>query len=271
MEYQKQKFQWAEIHFKRFIEDIKRTHLLAKMSIEGITMLHQIPGAFEEIMQQRGVKLEGTDAGKGFEELKKGSELAKREVDEKFPLIHAQFTVAIWTLLEEMIRSFIASLIRSEPYAMQKDCIRELKVNLGEYEGREGDDKFLYIVELLEQKYGAGIKYGVDRFEALLKLFDLSGEIPEKMKRTIFEWAQIRNCIVHRAGTVDSQLLKACAWLPFKVDEKLIVSEQMSRSYHRACGGYVLILLERMMIKTGDKAIINSSADKYAKLREEWA
>ena len=73
----------------------------------------------------------------------------------------------------------------------------------------------------LEAEFAAGLRNGVERFEVMLKPFGLDGSVPEKLRRDMFEFGQIRNAIVHRGGHVDRQLSNACPWLGFAVGEEL--------------------------------------------------
>ena len=98
---------------------------------------------------------------------------------------------------------------------------------------------------MVEREVGAGLRKGVDRFEALLAPFDLAGEVPAELRKTIYELAQVRNAIVHRAMRVDTELVEACPWLELVAGTELHVTRPMLAAYFEAGCRYSVLLIER--------------------------
>jgi hypothetical protein len=145
-----------------------------------------------------------------------------------------------------MVRATIVAWLENDAQSFKIDVIGKLRVRVGEYETLGQDEKYHYIAQLLESEVAAGLRNGVDRFEALLKPFGLDGPIPEKLRRDIFEFGQIRNVIVHRGGHTDRQLSIACPWLEFPLGEELPVGRAHFDRYRGAAHSYVVLLICRV-------------------------
>lgn len=127
----------------------------------------------------------------------KEAELARRELNDEFPLLHAQTTIALWSALEAAIRLVLVRWLQNYKQAMEVEEIQKLRVRIGEYERLEGEDRFSYILDRLEQELAAPLKAGSTRFELLLNPFSLSRPVDKDVRRNLFELNQIRNVLVH--------------------------------------------------------------------------
>ena len=99
---------------------------------------------------------------------------------------------------------------------------------------------------MLEKELGAGLRSGVNRFEAMLEPFGLSGELPESIGRDMYEFGQVRNLIAHNASKVDRQFSDACPWLKVKIGDELYVSRDMITRYYIVTGKYVTLIICRI-------------------------
>ena len=247
------KHRWEMAPFHWFMEETKRLDQLLSLSMRGISMLQAAPKMVEALAavdRYKGKK----DNPNHLTEMKNAQEmadLANNEVRENFPLLHANNLVAIWSLLESVIRTFVAAWIANNPKAMTMITISKIKVRLGEYHYIPDADKPLYIAELLEEEIRANLRDGVNRFEAMLEPFGLNGEVSEEIKKGVFELGQIRNVLVHRGGYADRTLIDACPWLPFKVGEKIKISRDIYSRCFGAAHGYILELIIRIAATFG--------------------
>jgi len=240
---------WATAPFRQFLENIERLYHVIHLSTRGISMLRGAPKMIEALM-----KVEGVSSGSKKAQLdnaRKEADLAQREVDFGFPVLHAWAIVGLWAYLESLIRVFVASWLKHKRSSWQVDQIQRLRIQLGEYQSIPREQKHAFVAELLEKELGAGLKCGVTRFEMLLEPFGLSGDIPEILRRTIYEFGQVRNVIVHRGATVDRQFAQACPWLNVQIGTDLQVSAEMFRRYYFAAGAYVTLLICRVGEKYG--------------------
>ncbi|WP_206597354.1 hypothetical protein [Pseudacidovorax intermedius] len=222
-------------------------HVL-RLSIGGISMVRGRHNALKVLAEVDG-KLD--DAALELKRAEEDKELAQREVDNDFPLLHEQATIALWSSLEALVRSFAAKWLENTPQAWTSEAIKKLRVRVGEYESLEPTDRCLWIVDLLDQEVGGPLRNGVTRFESLLEPFGLSGALEQDHQRTLFELSQVRHALVHRSGIADRRLVDACPWLGLKPGDNLNVSHAMWRKYQDAVSHYVLEIIQRVRVHYG--------------------
>jgi hypothetical protein len=236
--------EWATGPFSEFLDRTQRLDDILQLSKTGISMIRAVPKIVEVLAK---VKEEtGDDHEKKLARAKTQAELAQMEVDEGFPLLHAQTALALWAALESSVRLFIVRWLENDKNALEVQAIQKLQVKIGEYERLEGEDRFFYILDRLERDLSAPQKVGIARFESLLEPFLLSGAVREHVRRDLFELNQIRNVLVHRSGVVDRRLMEACPWLNLKVGETLKLNQETLSRYFNAVGEYVVVLVVRL-------------------------
>jgi hypothetical protein len=240
---------WVNQQFTEFIDRHERMQQVLHMSKTGISMLRAIPQALTVLAQAKEV-----DDVKHKERLEKAHrerELAQREVDHDFPMLHEQTTIAMWSSLEAMVRSFVAQWLQHTPSAWQVEAVGKLRVKLSDYESLDGLEKALWVVDLLDQEISGPLRNGVNRFEALLTPFGLGGPVDADVQRTLFELSQVRHVLVHRTRVVDRKLIEACPWLHLERGDHMKVSHAMVYEYGAALGQYTLELIQRTRVALG--------------------
>ncbi len=249
---------WAMAPFKWFLEETKQLDQLLSLSIRGISILRAVPKMVDAVAKAEGVQ----DRPKHTADKKMAKEMANlacSEVEGNFPLLHAHNLVAIWSLLEALIRTFVAEWIANYPEAMTMPAVSKIKITLGDYHCIPEEEKSLHIAELIERGLDAKLKKGVNRFESMLEPFGLSGEVDKETKKAIFELGQIRNALVHRGGYADRTLVNSCPWLHFKLGEKIKVSRDIYSRCSHAVHNYTVQLIARV----GEKFGVDMSEFRY--------
>lgn len=240
--------QWAAGIFHEHLDKNERlTHVL-RLSIGGIRMIRGRHKALKILAEVEGTIDKSADAIAGAQ---KDMELAQREVDHDFPLLHEQATIALWSALEAMVRSFLASWLANVPEAWHTDAVKKLKVAIGEYESMEQTERCLWIVDLVDQQVSGPLRSGVTRFETLLQPFGLSGPVQDECQRALYELCQVRNALVHRSGVADKKLVEACPWLNLVPGQSLNISHKMWGAYNSALGEYTLEIVQRVRVHFG--------------------
>ena len=113
----------------------------------------------------------------------------------------------------------------------------------------------------LERNLKANERFGVNRIEVLLSVMGLPGqEIPEEVKRNIFEMQQVRNTIVHRGSIADKRLVEACPWLGLVPGAIIRVTHEDYRRYVRSVDDYVVGLINRARAHFGLPPVPDSPA-----------
>jgi len=245
---------WATQPFERFLNQSERLGHVVRLSVHGISGLLGVPRLVEVLAKVQGKNDTETHA-KRLANAREEADLAKREIDTGFPILYSNAIVALWSLLEAMLRANVVAWLKNEPRSLEVETIAKLRVRLREYEKLVQDDRFHYIAELLEGELAAGLRNGVERFEAMLKPFTLDGAVPDKLRRDMFKFGQIRNAIAHRGGHADRQLLSACPWLGLIASQELPIGRDHFARYVKAAHSYVILLICRVGEHFGQEMI----------------
>jgi hypothetical protein len=239
---------WATEDFHQFLDHQEDLATILHLSMNGISMLRGRPHAIKVLAEVDGRVQEEEE---NLKRASKERDLAQREVDSDFPVLHEQAIVALWSALEALVRSFAAAWLANWPGAWQKDAVKKLRVRLGEYEALDPPDRCLWAVDLLDQETSGPLKAGLGRFEGLLETFQLNGPVAEECRKRLFELSQVRHVVVHRRGKADRKLVNACPWLQLKPGDQIKISHEMWRQYNGAVGEYVLELIQRVRVAFG--------------------
>ena len=236
--------EWSRNLFNEYLKHNEKLRHVLELSVNGI---HMLRGRAEAIRVLEEIKDGEPDPDYeeklGYAERQK--ELAQYEVDNDFPLLHEQATVALWSSLEALVRSFVALLLEISPDAAKAEEVLKLRVRLGDFQSLDPEERCLWIVDQLDQSLSGPLKNGINRFESLLKPFGLSGSFDKAMTQQLYELSQIRHVIVHRSGVADLKFLDACPWLGFKKGQRVNISSDMWNGYNHAVSAYVLELIQR--------------------------
>lgn len=239
---------WATTAVKDFLDHQEDLARILQLSMSGIAMLRGRQTAIEAIGKAVGPD---KDYEKNLARAVRERELAQTEIDNDFPLLHEQATVALWASLEALIRSFAARWLMNKPEALQSDAVKKLKVRIGEYEALDASERCFWIVDLLDQEAGGALRVGVSRFESLLHPLGLDGSVDEDCRKILFELSQVRNVIVHRRALADKRLIDSCPWLVLKVGDRIRIKHVMWRRYNSAVAAYILELIQRVRVSFG--------------------
>ena len=235
---------WALDPFTHFIEEAERLSHMVHLSSTGISMLRGAPRLIETLMKVG--EDDPTEESQRLEHARKNADLAEHEVKSGFPILHAWAVVGLWALFEATIRTFVAEWLQHKPTAWRTEPIQRLRIKLGDYESIPRNQRYRFVVEMLEKELGAGLRDGVTRFEAMLDPFGLSGELPASLRREIYELGQVRNLIAHNASKVDRRFADACPWLEVKTGDELYVSRDMVNKYCSVTGAYIALIICRV-------------------------
>jgi hypothetical protein len=245
---------WATAPFVEFLDHQEDLNRILTLSARGIQMLRGRVKAIEVLQKFDVSKDSGASYAEKRRHLKEAKEearLAQAEVDNDFPILHEQATVALWSALEALVKTFAATWLTHRPDAWQVEAIKRLKVKLGDFLPLDVNDRALWVVDLLDQEASGPLRNGIMRFESLLQVFGLDGQVPEDCRRSLFELSQIRHVIVHRRGFADRRLMEACPWIGLAAGQRIKISHKMWNKYDAAVGQYVLELIQRVRCKLG--------------------
>jgi len=204
------------------------------------------------------------ESSRRLDKAREEAELAEREVASGFPVLHAWAVVGLWAHLESLIRTFLVEWLKHKRSARTIEQIARVKVRLGEYENIPRDQRHLFVVEFLERELGAALRKGIDRFEVMLAPFGLDGELPDLLRREIYELGQVRNVIAHNATKIDRRLLQACPWFKGKMGDYFQISPEMFNRYIFAATVYASLIICRV----GEHFGVNMSESRTSMEKE---
>ena len=223
--------------------EMERTIFLAKT---GISVLPNF-GAIAEFLEGSPYNRQfgGEDAEAKLAHTKELAAHAEREIESGFPMMNAQSVVALWSLIETFVRSFLVGWMENEPGALQVDAIKKLSITIGEYEALSPEEKCPYILDRLELDRRSR-RPGVSRFEAMLEIFGLNGPVDAELRKTLLHLWAVRNLIVHKRGKADKIFVEQCPWLGMNVGDEVHISDADLAKFTIACGEYVMSMIPRL-------------------------
>lgn len=223
---------WVCDRFFRFYRQMDAVHQYAVVCLTGFVLL--------------GEKYSDPDCTKA--ESSKDTDISRwwqGELSKGFPLFYQQQVIAAWTYLEAFVRDFCVDWIVNNPSVVQSAPFVGMKVSLAEFMSLDFEaqrSKF----ETIEGEIKAKRKCGTERFEAVLALFKLNGQVESELHRDIKELHQVRNVIVHKAGVADRRLVERCPWMGLEIGQELRCGDDDVIRYSNASTKYVNQLFERV-------------------------
>ncbi|MBU2490967.1 MAG: hypothetical protein KKA60_16405 [Proteobacteria bacterium] len=110
----------------------------------------------------------------------------------------------------------------------------------------------------------SGAYYPLNAYSVFDEL-GFSGNMPPNIRQIMFELAEIRNIIVHKAGRADKRFLEKCPWIKCKLYEPIIVIQKDMNRYISAAFWYLIELDQRWQEKFDKK----QGSPSARKLQEE--
>jgi hypothetical protein len=159
--------------------------------------------------------------------------LAQTEIENQFPLLHAQVAIAQWGALESLIRTFLASWLLNNPSARTVQGLRRVRVRVAEYEDLAAEERYFHVIDLLEDELQTRRQPGIARFESLLEVFGLTSPVSDAVKKDLFELYHVRNVLVHRRGLADRRVVQACPWLSLSAGQPVVVTHASAHRYEQ--------------------------------------
>ena len=114
-----------------------------------------------------------------------------RIVENDFVSLYQASIITLYTYLETTIKDLLLEMII---YAYQNDQVKDIpeisgiNISLIEFMKLEEDQKYAYLANVYEKQQGSSVPYGIERFEKLLKPFNLNDQIDKVVKRSIMSW-----------------------------------------------------------------------------------
>jgi hypothetical protein len=243
---------------KSFLDYWEDSLRLLELSIEGLSMLKDVPKVLESIRANEEIQkpmreklnIKANPEMPSIEAIsqmiKKAevkAEFSEKEIRAGFPLLHAHTLVGVWGALEAAIEDMLVGTLMNEPRFLEFPVFAKIRVPLAEFQMLDKEDRMRFVIEEASRNLGTVRGQGVDTFESLLEHFLLSGAVLAEIKKTIWEISNIRNVIVHRNSIADRRLIKHCTWLNMQVGDKVVISHEQLERYGDALCAYAEIII----------------------------
>jgi hypothetical protein len=243
---------WAQEPFSRLETYLYETVRLCNLSAQGIYGLKGQIFLIEALYGGEGpwsFTPEPDEGKRAIEESKQLAELAKNEIDNEFPLLHAHAIVGIWGALEACIDDLIVSVLVNDADARRHEVFVKVKVSITELEGLESEERMRIVLEEGKRLLRAEQRIGINTFESILATVDLSGDVDEDTRRDILELQQLRHVFVHRGGIADRKLSRHCPWLNVTPGTRIMPKRKDYERFARAIVNYAIAVRKRVTKK----------------------
>ncbi len=226
-------------------EELKKFYELLELSMNGLIIAEILPQTIDtlDISKDKSAFSELFMKTVGGISIK-----AKKEIKNGFPFLMKQSIVMLYSQLETSIKHLIIQIFTIEGSLQHLKEINKIKISFSEYHNLNEVEKIEYFYKKFEENISTGMKYGVKRFEALLKPLALSGDIPEKLKNNISELSQVRNVIVHRNGVADKRFvdffssMQYNTSMQYNIGDKIILNKEQFYKYNKSIYCYLIII-----------------------------
>jgi hypothetical protein len=227
--------------FEQLIRNVEEVHKLLSWSMQGIALRQAFPQALRAIAKARGTEADA-DSKRRVEAAVADAAAVAEEVAAGFPLLHAQSTVTLWTVLELAIQEYTVRWFETEPETLRIQMLSAAKGAVDDYLQVPDADRPRFLAEFLDRRCSPS-RPELGRFEPTLMALGVRPEVDEAVRRDLVELQAIRNLLVHRHGVVDRRFVGRCPWLGRKVGEQLRVRHEDFKRYSNAVMTYVTAVM----------------------------
>lgn len=234
---------------REFLQYVISTRALVDMVEGAASFSVHVSGRMRQTYERiGGSELEEFDSGP----VASMARTAEEEIASGFPLLHGHTLVGLWGALEACMEDLCVSwLSRPAPDAVA-GYLSNVKVPLGDFLLREGDDRWRWVLLQIENAKGSALKRGVGQFESVLDQIGLGGTLDDQIRDVIFYSKALRNLYAHQAGRADGRFVEDCPVFGAVVGERVPVSFTQLTAAFTAMVLYVDTVLDRVRVAVGE-------------------
>lgn len=290
---------WAFTPLLDGVEQGRKILLLANLSARGIYLLQERPKHFQLLKEIENDQrtIEGVrwfarrmheaftwpmDLNEELEVAEGEAPLARKETENGFVDLYNQSFVSAWGVFESTLEQFLANWVGNAPYVEELDAVREAKHKAKKrsyYAQLDEDERLLETVQRLPWR--KDLK-GVARYEHVLQIFGLSGDIDEELRQnhsfydakpvrlqdTVEQGHYLRDVLVHRRGIIGRKTIAHCPCLRKDgqaVGDRVIFTGMGLEVYVRDLLRYLVLIAERVSKQLGIPMPDEDLSDVYAR------
>ncbi|MGY4984073.1 hypothetical protein ACWCYL_44395 [Streptomyces sp. 900105755] len=241
---QPQKETW-QAPFMRFADYIEETGQLVEMAYTGTRALLTLHDVF-------GIVEEGTEVPEDrLSHRRDQIQLAQRQIDSKFRLLHGHAIMGTWGSLECLIEDIVEAWMAFKPEVLHRQDFEKIKIPLAKFLSLSDDQRVRLLVSEIQRDLKLDLRSGVTKFEKLLDSVGLGGPVDPRLRDALYEFQNVRNVLAHRAGIVDQRFIEACPSYGLPIGGRLIIDQENFTRLHNAVYTYSIVLINRILALLG--------------------
>src|SRR5260370_19392069 len=252
---------WAREPVQRLLSNVRQIHEFYYLTIDGLRMIihhHEFLVRGDERIKQLTAEVEihgGTVDRNEAEEAKRDearkqakerADLALREVDSGFPVLHSQQVVFLWGAIEAVVEDTLVAWLNNEKFAGKEQGLRKIKVSVADFNAMSETERNYHLVSEYRRDLRPKHRSSIEVFESILHEFGLQGAMDPELKRRLIELEHVRNVLLHRRGIADSRFLERCPWTTVKIGAAIVPDEESVEKYTSAVLDFYELLLDRI-------------------------
>jgi hypothetical protein len=226
------------------VDDVQTLRMFVHVCLSGLhNSLHatRVVDVLKESHEMRG-KPERYSSDEYYREAKKQAAreeaFGKQQESKGFSYLYGVATIKLWSILEATIDAVALECIQTPDRCSDTKLLAGLKGPLFEFLQSSADERAEFLVGQLKQEVRASIQKGIGRFEAILAPVGMGGDVPDVVRRTIFELSEVRNVLVHRRGFADKRFVSNCPWFGVGSGDELLLTQERFELYDLAVSYY---------------------------------
>jgi hypothetical protein len=186
-----------------------------------------------------------------YAEAKKLAAFAKKEIEERFPLLTGHSLVGLWGALEASFDDFLfVRLLTAPSFLRNPECIR-FKVSALDLLSDSLEKRTRLVLHEITRNLGAEFKKGIARFEEPLNCVGLGGDVEPGIRKVILEMQQLRHIWAHRGGVADDRFKETCPWVKVEVGERAKIHPETFADYSLVALAYFTAITNRALRERG--------------------
>src|SRR5882762_2894617 len=233
---------------RRCLDSVFITNRLLHLSVNGLQIISNRPQMVQRVIDltaQAGQEV-SAELNSDLENATADAAFTRTERDNDFPLLHAYTLVGQWGALEAGIEDMLVGILVNEPKVLEKDDFAKVKIPMSKYELLDKEERMRFLLSEVQRAQSSGIAQGVNTFENVLQVFELSGSVEEDVRIGLWEMNHMRNVLVHRDSRADLRLIQACPSINLKVGDRVLITHERYGYYSNILIDYVRLVICRL-------------------------
>lgn len=225
----------------------KRSEILVHLTHEGLQRIVTAPKITQILHDAAGKEVPEQVAH--AEKWK--ADQARREAATNFTTVHSHALLGLWGALECLIDDITIAMIHAHPELLDSPEFEKVKIPVSVLTMTDTHARSRLIYAEAAKNSKSDLTIGVGKFERILKLVNLSGAVPEKIRTAVFEAQQIRNVFAHKGGKMDDKFVGHFPRRDYVVGDELQIDFDTFSPLMHGIHMYAAVVINRYLVQIG--------------------